>query len=71
MENIEDIEDMENRGFKALIGKTIVAVNEESINSVSLITSDNSIFIIEAEKRHCGIEIIELYAKHSINSFIE
>ena len=46
------------RGFKDLVGKTIKAIDADSVNVVHIETTDGEKFSIDAERRHCDIEII-------------
>lgn len=52
-------DEIDYRGFDAMVGKTIKGIDTQAINVVKITFTDGSMHEIWAENRHCGIEIIE------------
>ncbi len=49
-----------DRGFRELVGKTIVSANTRAINEVVLTDSEGNTYAIDAEEHHLGIPVISL-----------
>lgn len=49
------------RGFNLIIGKTISAIDAQSINVVTIKFTDGTMFYIDAEEKHYGIPVIALF----------
>ena len=56
------------RGFSECVGKTIESIDTGAINAITIIFTDGTIYEINAEDRHCGVEIIKLIKKE-VNEF--
>lgn len=46
------------RGFKNLVGETIVKVDATAINIVTFLTASGKIVEINGDEQHCGIAVL-------------